>query len=433
MLLRNLVAVVLFCLPAAAQTVPPQPNTRPTVTAKQTTEYTLPPDKLRQAEALYKLEIKLGIFGLIYSWAVVLAVLSWGIGARYRNWAERVSSQSFIQALAFVPLLMITLVLAALPLRMYGHHISVQYGLSVQSWASWFGDWGKGLAITVVLYTPALWLLQVFIRRSLRRWWFYYWAIVAVPVIIILFFITPYVIDPLFNKFEPLEAKNPQLVDAIENVTKRGGLAIPRSRMFEMKASEKVTTLNAYVTGFGSSKRVVVWDTTIQKLTTPETLFVFGHEMGHYVLHHIVYGLIGACIALLVLLYIIYRVSPPILRRFGARWQISALHDWTAMPMILLLAGVLAFIGEPLSNGVSRYVEHQADIYGLEVTHGLNPDSQEAAAHAFQLLGELSLDYPQPNRLAVFWYWTHPPIADRVRFAHDYDPWSKGEKPKYVE
>ena len=433
MLLRNLVAVLLFCLSAAAQTVPQQPHTQPTVTAKQTAEYTLPADKLRQAEALYKLEIKLGIFGLIYSWAVVLAVLSWGIGARYRKCAERVSCYPWVQALIFVPLLMVTLVLTALPLRMYGHHISVQYGLSVQSWASWFGDWGKGLAITLVLYTPALWLLRVFIRRSPRRWWFYYWAIVAAPVTIILFFITPYVIDPLFNKFEPLEAKNPKLVDAIEKVTNRGGLAIPRSRMFEMKASEKVTTLNAYVTGFGSSKRVVVWDTTIQKLTTAETLFVFGHEMGHYVLHHIIYGLIGACVAILILLYIIYRMSPGILQRFGARWQIAALHDWTAMPMILLLAGVLAFIGEPLGNGVSRYLEHQADIYGLEVTHGLNPDSQEAAAHAFQLLGELSLDYPRPNRLAVFWYWTHPPIADRVRFAHDYDPWSKGEKPKYVE
>ncbi|HEY6969789.1 MAG TPA: M48 family metallopeptidase [Candidatus Angelobacter sp.] len=433
MLLRNLLAVILLCLPAAAQTVPQQPHTQPTVTAKQTTEYTLPPDKLRQAEALYKLEIKLGIFGLIYSWAVLLAVLYWGIGARFRNWAERVSCYRWVQALIFVPLLMITLVMAALPLRIYGHHVSLQYGLSVQNWASWFGDWGKGLALTLAIYTFLLFLLRVFIRRSPRRWWFYYWAIVGVPLIIFSFYITPLVIDPLFNKFEPLEAKNPQLVDAIEKVTQRGGLEIPRSRMFEMKASEKVTTLNAYVTGFGSSKRVVVWDTTIQKLTTAETLFVFGHEMGHYVLHHIIYGLIGACIGLLVLLYIIYRMSPGILRRFGGRWQIRALHDWAAMPMIFLLAGILLFLGEPVGNAVSRYTEHQADIYGLEVTHGINPNSQQVAAHSFQLLGEVSLDYPWPNHLAVFWYWTHPPIADRVRFAHDYDPWDKGEKPKYVE
>ena len=342
--------------------------------AKQTTEYTLPPDKLRQAEGLYNLEIKLGIFGLIYSWAVLLALLYWGIAARYRNWAERLPRR-WIQALIFVSLLIITLRLAALPLRIYGHHISLQYGLSVQHWGSWFGDWGKGLAITIAIYVPALWGLKILIQRSPRRWWFYYW-LACIPVIVFFFFITPIIIDPLFNKFELLETKNPKLVDEIEKVTQRGGLEIPRTRMFEMKASEKVTTLNAYVTGFGGSKRVVVWDTTIQKLTTPETLFVFGHEMGHYVLHHIIYGLIGVCIGLLVLLYIIYRMSPGILRRFGGRWQIRALHDWTAMPMILLLVAILGFIGEPLGNGVSRYMEHQADIYGLEVTHGINTDSQ---------------------------------------------------------
>src|SRR5215470_16636327 len=165
MLLRNLAALALLCLPAAAETVPQQPDTQPTVAAKQTTEYTLPPDKLRQAEGLYKLDIKLGIFGLIYSWAVLLAILYWGIGARYRNWANAVSCYPRVQVLIFVPLLMLTLRLAALPLRVYGHHISLQYGLSVQNWASWFGDWGKGIAITAAIYTFLLWLLQVFIRR----------------------------------------------------------------------------------------------------------------------------------------------------------------------------------------------------------------------------------------------------------------------------
>ena len=112
-------------------------------------------------------------------------------------------------------------------------------------------------------------------------------------VIIFVIFISPIVIDPLFNKFEPLDQTNPQLVTAIQQVTHRGGMDIPRDRMFLMKASEKVTTLNAYVTGFGPSKRVVVWDTTIQHASTPETLFVFGHEMGHYVLNHIVIGIAG--------------------------------------------------------------------------------------------------------------------------------------------
>ncbi len=113
----------------------------------------------------------------------------------------------------------------------------------------------------------------------------------------------------MFNKFEPLDKTNPQLVEQLERVTQRGGLNIPRDRMFLMKASEKVTTLNAYVTGFGPSKRVVVWDTTIQKASTPETLFVFGHEMGHYVLNHVVIGLTASAVGLFIGLFLLYRLS----------------------------------------------------------------------------------------------------------------------------
>ena len=432
MLLKSFLVACLFWLPAAAQHSPQPHSAGSTVAAKQTTEYTLPPDKLKKAEALYRLGLKFQIISPVYSWLVLLAVLAWGIAARYRTWAESVSRWRILQALIFVPLLMITLRLASLPLSIYAHHIYLQYGLSVQKWVSWFGDVGKGLGINVVIYCFLLWLLVMCIRWSPRRWWFYYW-LMLLPLIVFFVFLWPFVIDPLFDKFEPLKAKNPRLVEAIEKVTERGGLNIPSSRMFEMKASEKVTMLNAYVTGFGASKRVVVYDTTIQKLSTPETLSVFGHEMGHYVLNHLIYGLIATCIGVLIVLYIIFRLCGWLLPRFGPRWQIREPHDWTVVPLFFLLGGVLLFAGQPIGNGVSRYMEHQADIYGLEVTHGINADSQEVAAHAFQVLGEVDLDYPYPNRLAVFWYWTHPPIADRVRFAHEYDPWSKGEKPKYVK
>ncbi len=101
--------------------------------------------------------------------------------------------------------------------------------------------------------------------------------------------------------------------------------------------------------------------------------------------------------------------------------------------MLFLIFGVLNFVADPISNSIGREVEHQADVYGLEVTHGINPDSKEAAAHAFQMLGEVGLSYPYPSRLAVIWFYDHPPISDRVRFAHEYDPWAKGEKPRYVK
>src|SRR5215510_8564782 len=432
MLLKSFVLALLFWLPAAAQNSPEPHSVGSTVAAKQATEYTLPPDKLKKAEALYRLGLKFQIISPVYSWLVLLAVLAWGIAARYRTWAESVSRWRIVQALIFVPLLMITLRLASLPLSIYAHHIYLQYGLSVQKWGSWFADAGKGLGINIGIYILALWLLLNQIRKSPRWWWFQYWLMI-VPIIILFMFLWPLVIDPLFDKFEPLEAKNPRLVEAIEKVTGRGGLEIPRSRMFEMKASEKVTSLNAYVTGFGASKRVVVWDTTIQKLSTPETLFVFGHEMGHYVLKHVFRGLIIAAIGLLIGFYLVYRTCGWVLTHFQQRWHIRELGDWAALPMLFVLLGIFSFIAEPITNTYSRHVEHQADIYGLEVTHGINPDSKEAAAHSFQVLGELSLDYPYPGKLAVFWFYNHPPTADRVRLSLDYDPWANGLAPKYVK
>jgi Zn-dependent protease with chaperone function len=431
----GLVLLVLLLLSAFARVQAQSPAVTPTTAASaptQTTEYTLPPDKLAKATALYELGGRLRIITTVWSLAVLLALLFLGIVARYRDWAEQASRSHFVQALIVVPLLLLTIELPDLPFAMYRQHIRLQYGLSVQSWGSWFGDVGKGFGLELIGLTVLLWLMMLIIRKSPRRWWFYFW-LVAVPLIVFVVFIAPLVIDPLFFKFEPLADKDPQLVAQLERVTARGGMPIPPERMFFMQASEKVTTPNAYVTGFGASKRVVVWDTTIDNMSTPETLFLFGHEMGHYVLYHVVEGMVLACLSLLPALYLVYRVSGWVLRRFGARWHIRELGDWAALPMIFLIFGLIGFVADPIDNSVSRYFEHEADRYGLEVTHGINPDSQEAGAHAFQRMGEISLSYPHPSPFVVFWYYDHPPIDQRVRFAHEYDPWSKGQPPKYVK
>jgi STE24 endopeptidase len=400
--------------------------------ATQTAVYTLPPDKLAKSKALYDLRGKLQIIDTVWSFVVLLGILYLGIGARYRDWTERVSKYRFVQALIFVPLFLLTITVLGLPLDAYQQKISLQYGLSVQSWGSWFGDVLKGQLVSLIILTLAIWGVTSLIRKSPRRWWFYIW-LVAVPFIIFIIFLAPIVIDPLFNKFEPLDKSNPQLVDALERVTKRGGLEIPRDRMFLMKASQKVTTLNAYVTGFGPSKRVVVWDTTIKNATTPETMFVFGHEMGHYVLNHIVIGITATAVGLFFGFYVLYLIANWAFPRFQQRWHMRELSDWAAVPMLLLIFSILNLVSQPIGNAISRQLEHNADVYGLEVTHGLNPDSQEVAAHAFQVLGELALSYPYPNNFYVFWYADHPPIRDRVPFAHNYDPWGKGEQPKYVK
>jgi Zn-dependent protease with chaperone function len=399
--------------------------------ASTITDYQLPPDTLKKSEALYRTALVMLVIGTAYGFAVLLLVLAARIAPRYRDLAERVSRRRLVQAVVFVPLVLVTIDALSLPVSVYGQYLQVSYGLSVQSWPSWFWDWVKGEAIGAVIGTLLVWGLYALLRRSPTRWWLYGW-LGLIPILLLIILIAPVYLDPIFNTYAPLEERQPQLVAPLEQVMARGGVSIERSRMFEMQASDKVTTYNAYVTGLGASKRVVVWDNTARDLTVAETMFVFGHEKGHYVLHHLWWRLAFNVMAVLASLYFAYRAISGVLARFGARWGIRDLGDWASLPVLLLLVSVFSLVSQPIAAGVSRVLEHEADIYGLEVIHGLVPDSPQVAAHAFQKLGEKALAYPSPNPLYVFWAYDHPAVADRVRFALTYQPWDAGAPPRYV-
>jgi len=396
------------------------------------TEYSLSPDKMAKAEALYKTRTVLYLIGLVFGIVVLWLLLKLRVAPAFRDLAERAGKNNFLRTVIYVPLLIFLIGLLSLPIDIYEHHISRAYGLSVQTWGSWAGDWLKGEGVSLVLIVPMVFVLFFIIRKSPRRWWFYFWLL-SIPFLVLLIFVAPVILDPIFNKFEPLEKTQPQLVSAIQKVTERGGLHIPPDRMFEMKASEKVTTYNAYVTGIGATKRVVVWDNTARDMTIPETLFVFGHEMGHYVLNHIYKGLAFFSALMFVGFWLGRKMALAILERWGENWRIRGITDLAALPVLMLALALLTLVAEPIGNAFSRYQEHQADIYGLEVTHGLLPNNGEVAASAFQKLGEKSYDYPSPNRLLVFWSYSHPSIAERVRFSLEYDLWQSKGGPTYVK
>ena len=435
------VLVVLLAAPARMSAQKPTPSQAtpaeqqpPPAAAKEKEKvqgYTLPPEQYEKAVAYARARYQLYFFGFAYGLLVLWAVLRMKWSALFRDWAERASRVRFVQALVYVPALTLATDVLGLPTDLYGQWLSLKYDQSVQGWGSWFLDWTKGQLIGIIISVILVWVLYWAIRRSPRRWWFYFW-LAALPILLFIFFLAPFVIEPLFFQFEPLDKNHPELVTEIEKVVERGGLTIPRERMFEMKASEKLKSINAYVTGFGASKRVVVWDTTIQKTTVPETLFVFGHEMGHYVLGHIWRGIAFFAAVLLVFLYLGYRGMHWMLGRWGAAWGIRGVDDWASLPALFILLSVFGFLSSPLTNSFSRYQEHQADIYGLEVIHGLVPDSQQAAAHAFQILGEVNLSDPNPSEFIKIWLYSHPPLNERIVFAQTYDPWSKGERPQFV-
>jgi len=362
----------------------------------------------------------------------LLVLLRLGIAAKFRDWAESASDKRWVQALVFVPLLVGTVKLIALPLHVYGHVLSLHYEISVESWGPWAADWAKEQVLMVGFALILALILSAVMRRSPRRWWLYFWF-AALPVVLFLVFISPWFIDPLFNKFEPLQATNPELVTSIENLTRHAGVPISADRMFLMKASEKTNAVDAYVTGMGASKRVVIWDTTIQKATPNETLFIVGHELGHYVLGHIWKGFLFAAALMFVGFYALFRALHWTLGRWGGDWRIYGVEDWAAFAALWLLLEIGMFLVSPVVNGFSRMQEHAADVYGLEVTHGFIPDSAEVAAHAFQVLGDVDLADPNPSEFITFWLYSHPPLAERLIFAHNYDPWSKGEAPKYVK
>jgi STE24 endopeptidase len=431
---------LVFCFMMAAalvsaQTSPAAETPNPAQVQSQevkVTEYSLPPDKLAKAEALYTTRTVLYLFGMVFGIAVLLVLLKLRVAPAFRDLAEHLSRNSFVQALVFVPLLMLLIAVISLPVDIYHHHISLAYGLSVQSWGSWAGDWCKAQGVSIVIGVFIVFVLFLIIRKSPRWWWFYFWLL-TLPFLVLLVFVAPVILDPMFNTFELLEKTQPLLVSEIEKVTHRGGLSIPRDRMFEMKASEKVTTYNAYVTGIGATKRVVVWDNTARDLTVPETLFVFGHEMGHYVLNHIYKGLAFAAVMMLAGFWLGRRIVLAMLARWGEAWHIRDINDLAALPVLMLALSLLMLVGEPIGNAFSRHLEHQADIYGLEVTHGLFPNNSGVAASSFQKLGEKSYDYPTPNPLLVFWSYSHPTISERIRFCLQYDPWRTPEGPKYVK
>ena len=414
---------------AAAQSLSAESKT--TERAK-TEQFTLSYERRAKAVAYSRAGYTLYFLYYFLGGLFLFLMLRLGWATKFREIAETASDKKLVQGTIFVPMLFLTLGILNLPVLAYWHALSLHYEQSVQGWGSWLWDWSKGELIDTALGIVLVLILFAVMRRSPRRWWLFFWF-PAVVILLGLIVVTPLVIDPLFNTFEPLSTEHPDLVDSIEKLTRHAGVPIAADRMFLMVASRKTNAINAYVTGLGASKRVVIWDTTLQKTSRDESLFIVGHELGHYVLGHVAQGFFLGAGALLLALYLLFRGLHWALERRGEDWKLHGQEDWASLAVLLLLLHVFLFAASPVINGYSRMQEHAADIYGLEVIHGLVPHSEEVAAHAFQVLGELDLADPNPPPLITFWLYSHPPLADRLVFAHSYDPWSEGKSPKYVK
>jgi len=432
--LAFLAAILLIATPAASMGEAGVDDSaqKSTAQAAPKTEqaYSLPPDKLAQAITLNKIRLVLEIVGTFWGLAVLWLLLATRAAARMGGWVQSVSRFRWIQGLIFFSLFFVITTLASLPLDATGHAVSRHYGISVQGWGGWLGDQGKSLALAVIFGSLILLLFNWIVRVSPRAYWVWLWAI-TMPLACATIILTPLVIDPLFNKFEPLTKTHAELVDKLEKVVAKTGTNIPPDRMFLMKASEKSNGLNAYVTGMGATKRFVMWDTATDRLPDDEVMFVFGHESGHYVLNHIPKMLTITAIALFFVFWICARVAAWMVRRFGPRWQIDSVASRAGFLTLIFALSIVGFFLTPASNTMSRHFEHEADVYGQEAIHGLVGDPQKTAISGFNHLGEAWLDDPDPNPIVEFWDYNHPSVKNRAIFAAHYNPWADGGHGKF--
>jgi STE24 endopeptidase len=369
----------------------------------------------RSGNVLWAVETSLGMI-------LPAALLFSGISARMRSLSQRVGRRWFLTLLLYALLLTALLAVLTLPVSYYAGYVRQHhYGLSNQSLGTWASDWIKGVALGGVGLATVLWIPYLLLRRSPRRWWLYV-GLASLPLTALLLVITPVWVDPLFNKYEPME--NQVLESRILALAQRAGIS--GSRVFQVDKSSDTKLVNAYVTGVGTTKRVVLWDTLLEKLHDDQVLFVTAHEMGHFVLRHTLVIIIATGILVTVSLYGVHRVAGGLISRFSRWFDFGDLTDVASFPLLLLLGNVASFLLSPLVLGFSRHQEHEADRFALEITR-----DNHAAASTFVVLQQENLAVPRPGRLYVLWRSSHPPLGERVGFANSYRPWETGEPLRY--
>ena len=359
-------------------------------------------------------------------WALLFpAILLWtGFSGRMRDWSRTIGRKWFFVIAIYWVLFLIVNTVVDLPRVYYEEFVRQHaYGLSNQTLGKWASDQIANFGVTLVLGGLVLWVPYLLLKRCPQRWWLYT-AILAVPFIVFVQLIQPIWIDPLFNQFGPMKDK--ALETEILQLADRSG--IEGGRVFEVAKSVDTKALNAYVNGFGSTTRIVLWDTILKALDRRQLLIVMGHEMGHYVLHHI-WKLMGVTVlSVLLLLYAVQRVSGALIHRHGARFGFSSLADVASLPLILLVAGAVSLVIDPLGLAYQRHLEHEADRFALEITH-----DNHAAATAFVILQQENLGVPRPGWLYKWFRESHPPLGERIDFSNDYRPWETNEPLVYAD
>lgn len=346
-----------------------------------------------------------------FEWLFYFLILLFGLSKAFKSWAESSSKYKLLQTAIYLIWLSFFAFLATLPLSYISYTLSKTYNISTQTFASWMKEelidfwinYGTLLVIVPVLY----WLM----KKSVKRWWLYAW-ILSIPFTLFMMFLQPVIIDPLYNDFYPL--KNKELETKILTLAEKA--KIPAEHVFEVDMSKETNSLNAYVSGIGSNARIVLWDTTLNKLSDDQILFIMAHEICHYVEKHIYIGIALYLLFSLIGLYLTYRIMNWVIARYGKELKIPDVKDIRSLPLFFMIISMLLFASSPFSNLISRYEEKRADRYAINMTQ--NP---EAAITSFQELTRSGLSQVNPPLLVKIFRYSHPSMLERISMLEEYE------------
>jgi STE24 endopeptidase len=304
--------------------------------------------------------------------------------------------------------------LVTLPLAAYAEMVRHRYGLSTRSWGLWVRDVALSTAISAAVTALALMSFLWLVRRAPRTWWAWS-AGVAAGFVVVGSFLYPVVIEPAFNTFESLPAG--ELRTELLAVAEEGG--VPVQDVLVSDASRRTTSLNAYVSGFGSTRRIVLYDTLLEDLEDDEIVSIVAHELGHVanddVLSGTLTGALGAASAVGFFAWLLGWT--PLLRRVGA----ESPGDPRVVPLVLFLLAAGGVLSLPAQNLVSRQIEARADLFALDLTG--DPEAFVAMQHR---LVSTNLGDPDPPAAWHWFFGSHPTVAQRMAMAAD---WARLDRP----
>jgi STE24 endopeptidase len=334
---------------------------------------------------------------------VLILILQLGWSAAMRNFAERITRFKPLQTLIYWTEFSIVTFILGFPLTVYESFLRERkYGLATQTFGPWMGDQVKALLVSIVLGGVIVMLLFGVVRRLPNTWWIW-GSVVSIVFLAFAVLIAPVYIFPIFNKITLLE--DPKITQPILSMARANG--IPADKVYQIDASRQTTRMSANVSGFGHTMRITLNDNLLRRGSPEEIQSVMGHEMGHYVLHHIYKDFIFFFLVI-VTGFALLRVSLNwCLARYGERWQVRGVGDTAVLPLVFLLASIFFFVLTPILNTHVRTAEGEADMYGLNASR--QPDGfAQGAIH----LGEYRKMSPGPIEEWVFF--DHPSGRNRI-------------------